>query len=727
MAGPPRDRLLVVLLVAVVTVPLAVGGSAALSPTAGGDSAHGESAVSGQPPQVTPTNDSTVHHRDPESVREFGNIFRLRSWLSNALVDRVIVSSIELEQGEYEAARSLVGDRYDDRLDQFVDVIGDTYTDDDDDDDDTFREVQRTQRNLTRTVETYEQTYDEYERAVENGNRTRARQKARTLSDAADRVRRYNETLVRDYQRLANQTGRPLDATIERVSTVAENVSRRQSAVEASLFTETELRVEADRTRISFTDPLTASGRLVTADGAPVANRTITVSVYTTEQTVRTDEFGRFDLSYRPRVVPVTRSSLNVTYRPDTDSEYRASNTTVDVTIEQVEGRLTVTADPDTVTYDDRVTVSTTLTVDGEPVANVPVRAAADRFDLGSTPLDEAGAATFRGRLPATVPAGPQQLTVRAGNASTAVTAPNATATLSVEATATTLSVERESVSADRVRVSGRLATDDGSPAANQPIQLRIDDDTSVTAVTGPDGRYSTAFQREGLATAADETVSVTAEYDGTGRNLDSARATRRIDVIVDGAGDAGPGGDDSDDGVLGGAVPGGILPGSGGPDIMGVALVAGLFVVLVALVVARRSLAPDASDTVSGESDSTSGDATDDAIPGPTADSAAASADGATAGLEMGPGWSFLEAGDEAAAIQYTYQDLRGTLAGSFGVAEANTHWEFYNACRDGGMETAQLQALRSVVEAYETVTFGEDPSVADPDAVLEAVDAQW
>jgi len=732
MVGHVRERAIAVLvLVAIIAVPATVSGSATLAPTSDATvpaSTDAPSALemSGPPAQVTPTNNSTVHHRNPEEVQEFGDIYRVRAWLSNDLFTRLSAGTIRLEQGQYEAARRVIGDGYNDRLDQFVDVAGQTYTDDDDDEPEAFRDVQRTQRNYTNTVEQYEQNYEQYERAIENDNRSRARREARQLSETATRVRALNRSVVDDYRQLANRTGNPLPASLDRITNVSQNISERQQRVERTLFTETELRLQPERTEISFVDPLTATGRLVTADGEPVANREITLEVYTRERTVRTDESGSFKLRYRPRAIPVTRSAVNVTYLPAAESEFRSSNASVDVAIKQVNGTLSTAVDPGTVAYGDQLAVDTTLTVDGEPVSDVRVRAEVDGSMVATRTLNESGGRLLRSQLSATVSPGRQQVTVTAGNETTAVTASNDTVALTVRETETTLTLERGSLSGDRVRVVGRLETARGEPASAQTVALRVQDGPTVTTATDDRGRYAVALQRSQLDPGPEANVQVTATFNGSGLNLNGSSVTRQIDISV-GNSSEGEGSAD-DQGPFGGLLTesglGGTLSDAGG-SLEGALLVAGLLVVLVGLVVARRSLISDgageAGDTDAESEPSDPATGATDASPEPEA------AGGSTGGLELAPGQSFLQSGEEVAALQYTYQHLRGQVAESFGVADADTHWEFFNACRDGGMEAAKLDALRAVVEAYETATFHEDPTVDGIDSLLEAVESNW
>ncbi|WP_135366267.1 hypothetical protein [Halosimplex halophilum] len=672
----------------------------------------GALAVQAGPRQA---DNETRQHDNPANVSEAGDLLDVRGWLSNRMLDRLSTGAVQLDQGQYERARSLVGDEFGSRLGQYVDVVGETETESDDDSDDPYRTTRRAQRNLTETVRAYDETFEDYEEAVEADNETAAREHARRLQRLASDVRRLNRTAIGGYQRLENQTGTDLDRATTSIETVAENVTERQQDVDMALFTETELAVSPASASIAYTDPLRASGRLTTAAGEPVADRAVRIRVAGRTHTVQTDDSGAFQLVYRPRTVRVDRSSLAVSYVPADTAPYLAANDSVAVDIEQVTADLTVEEATGTAAFGDRVGATARLAVDDRPVQGIPVRAAIGDTALGQTPSGEDGLASVNGSLPATVPAGDRSLSLTAGTNRSAVTADPATRTVRVQSTATNLTVTADQPTA-QIAVSGRLATVGGRPASGRAVEVAVADAVTETVRTGPEGAYTVAVDAGALGLADNETVTVRAQFDGEGTNLGGAAATTRLTYRNASAAGGANGGN--------GPLPGDLDPRDAPVSPLalgGLAALAVLFAVLLAL---RRRYAGDGDGSPDGPTPTPADDGPTEAANGGAEAGAAA---GAATGLDFGPAESFLGRGDRAAAVRYTYQHLRSHVAPEVGAAESDTHWEFVERCRADGMSDARLDAVRDLVEAYEAVEFR--PGAADPDAeaLLAAVTDEW
>ena len=71
-------------------------------------------------------NNSTVHHENPDDVRSEEDISRLEGWLAGRLSSRLGGSSVQIEQGQYQKARSVLGDDYNGLLSKYVEVTGQT-------------------------------------------------------------------------------------------------------------------------------------------------------------------------------------------------------------------------------------------------------------------------------------------------------------------------------------------------------------------------------------------------------------------------------------------------------------------------------------------------------------------------------------------------------------------------------------------------------------------------
>ena len=731
MVGRPREAMAVVLAFVLLVSAVPVGSTLASGTTTGDTGpapmtasfASGSGQSSGSALNLQ-TNNTTRQHDNPANVSRGGDLGAVRNWLSNRMLERLSDGAIQLDQGQYDRARSLLGDEFDSRLEQFVDVTGETDTDSDDDDSDPFEQTRERQRNLTDSVQEYEQTYDEYQDAVEANNETAAREYARELQRLSRDVRRQNRSVVTQYQRLENVTGADLTTAIDSIENVTTSVTERQAAVDDALFTQTVLAVDPETASISYTDPLAVSARLTTDSGEPVAERSIRVQIYDQVRTVRTDAEGRFQMTYRPRTIPVDRSQIRVLYRPADTSEYLAANDSVAVDIEQVTGTLSLTDPADEAAFGDRLEASATLTVDGQAVAGIPLSASLGSAELGSATSDQQGRASVVGSVPATVPAGDRSLTVSPSAPNAAVVADPVSEPVTVEMTATELTVEPDQQDSGTVVIDGTLATADGRPIPGQPVEVSVGETVTETVRTGPDGSYSLTLATTRLDVTEATTRTVRAAFDGTGTNLEPAEATTDATLRSPAVEGTPANADDS--------LPSRLVPDGADGSLFAIGGVASLVGLLLVLLVLRRRYTERAGTDASG--DPTGDDSS-------TADSGASGADAAAAGVigdstaqgpdttgpDFGPAESFLAAGDGAAAVTYLYQHLRSHVATEVDVAETDTHWEFFEAARRDGLDGERLDALRELVETYEAVEFR--PGAANPgaEALLTRVTAQW
>ncbi|WP_459191551.1 hypothetical protein [Halosimplex sp. J119] len=716
-----------VLLVVAGGVPATGAVVTAPQPSDGVTSPSGPSTLgvdAGSAPLAVQENNSTRQHDNPENVSGEGDLLGVREWLSNRMVERLSTGAVELDQGEYEQASSLVGDEYDSRLEQYVDVIGETDGESDDDSDDSFRQAQRSQRNLTDRVRSYEETYDEYQEAVEEGDEAAAREHARQLQDLASDVQRLNRTVVGQYGTLANRTGTDMTPAVTSIENVTENVTERQEEVDERLFTGTQLEVSPESATISYTDPLRATGRLTTEEGQPVADRTVPFRIANRTYTAETDADGRFQITYRPRTIRTDRPALQIRYDPENTAEYLASNDTVAVDVEQVMGTLSVEQATDEAAFGDRVNATARLTVDERAVQGVTIYAAADDVQLGHAITDGSGTTTARGRLPANVSDGDRSLTLSAGGPNRAVTADPVSESLTVRSTATDLTVDAAQTTGSTIAVNGTLATADGPATGGQPVEISVGDAVAETVTTGPNGSYSLETDGSQLNVTGKETVSVSASFDGSETNLDGSSATATVEYRAQSvaAGNAG-----SIRSLLLGYLPINDLPSAA---LVGLGALVVLLAVL--LVVRRRYTGGSGVDqSAMVTADPTGLDDSADPDPSPAADAAMVASNGGDPvvddQLDLAPAQSLLAAGDRAAAVRFAYQHFRGHVATDVGAAESDTHWEFFERCRADGMNGERLDAVRALVEAYEAVEFGPQATTSHAEDLIATVDAQW
>ncbi|WP_178917795.1 hypothetical protein [Natronomonas gomsonensis] len=650
----------VVALVVVSTATVAVGVST-LAVATDGD------AVVAQQTTATPTNNTTVQHERPDSVSQSGDSQRVSQWLEGRLSEQLQGSAIEISEGEYEQGQELLGDEYDSRLEQYVDVAGETEGTDDDDSAETFRETQQNQREFGETVQSYRETKDEYDEARANGNETRARAAARRLESLSENATILNRSLNRNYRTIANQTGRNFDQSEEAVETTTRNITSQQATVREQTFVTTQLTVETNGTRVAFDAPLGISGRVTTANGTAVGNQPARIVVFDRTYSIETDNEGRFEVAYRPVSLPVNASEVAVQFRPAATSPYLGSKQNVSVDVRQVTPTLAVSASPAEAGYGETVTTTATATVGNRSVPSLPLTATFG----GATRTRMTNASGRIGtdhRVPAAVSTGDQSISVRHGLANRAVGAITETATVSVTSTPTRLSVAAERVGG-RLEIEGRLRTESGTRIPDQSVSVAVGESVQ-TVETNESGWYRTSVRNvTGTADENASTVPVTARFDATGGNLQSSRAETTI------------------------AVPGsastGLLPWSEtvslaiGGGVVSLVLLAG------AVVWVRRD---DGVET--SEETAVTPESSDDRLGGPTPQQWIDDAE------------TTLVAGDHKGAAIATYAAVRAGLGQRIDLSDTLTHTEFLAVCGTE-IDDIDIEALSTVVDAYERATF--------------------
>lgn len=638
-------------------------------------------------------NNSTTHHVDPENTTEEGDLLQVRGWLSGQLAGQLSQSAIEINQGQYEAGRSLIGDQYDSRLKQLVDVTGETGSDEDDVLGETFGDTQRTQGDFSNTAEEYERTYEEYQEAVENENESAARRYARELQNTEERLQHLNRSLIENYTQLGNQTGIDFTEAVSSISNLSKNVSTRQARVIADTFTGTRLQVTGESALISYEDPLVASGQLVTEEGSPISGREVTLRIGEQMKQVRTDDDGRFSLQYRPRTIAADTGSLSIRYVPRTNSQYFGSNTSLAVTVEQVEANLTILALPSSTAFGDRFDVETRLTFNGEPVSDIPVEASFSGYQLEERVTATNGSSIVRGVIPASLRAGQQNLRVGVPLQGRAVTAAAVSTPVSVRSTNTTLSVQGERFDASSIRISGELTTENGLAVPEQGVLVSIGDSVQRSVETNQGGTYTLFINQSELPDGTNSSVVVSVAYNSQGTNLRSTSITDEIEFEpftesnVQGGNEGGTLPSENEQG----GNEGGTLPGGSPVVDLGLPVVVTATVGGVLLVLYRRY---DRSPRPNQEGGTR-----------PTGESTGRGEEKQQA-LDLSQGESLVDESPET-AILWAYHTLREYLAVLTGAEDSDTHWEFYQKCREQGIDQEQLSQLRELIEAYEAVRF--------------------
>ncbi|WP_348608946.1 DUF4129 domain-containing protein [Halobaculum rarum] len=679
MYGPPTVRAAVACLLLVVAASGAVAG-APIDSAAVGQSTLSGNAILQQETPVDQRNNSSVRHEDPDAADGQGDTERVRSFLASSLGERLEGSVINLSQGEYERARGMLGDEYDEDLGKFVDVAGDT---EGGTGGDAFESAVERQREYVNRTQSYRETKAEYREAIEAGNETRARELARELARTAAAVNRTGENLTASYTAIENATGANMSREERTVRTISANISADAAAVTQSTFVSTRLTLSADRESASFLDPLELTGRLMTENGSPVSNRSITLSVGDRTIDVRTGENGSFSTAYRPTTLPLDRERLSVRYAPDDGSVYLPSTATVPIAVQQVTAAVDVDG-PETAAFGEQITVRGSVAAEDVPVSGVPVRVTLGDAVLGTVRTDDAGEYVLRTALPAGVDDGNRTLSATVALADRAVTSDAASDTIRVTSTDTRLRLNA-SMSGDAAAVSGRLTTVEGDAVAGRAIDVLLDGRVVATADTNASGAFSTTVSiPDSVPAGTSLTVRVT--FDGVGSNLDGASATATLSLPEGDDGGAGGAGDGASGGLLQAIVDGDAPIVLGAAALVAIAAAAAAFILL-------RGRGDDADPSTDG-------------APAKSASDTGGDAESTGALLEELAGRHLDES--PSVAVEIAFGVLRESVESRFDIDPSLTHREFAAACRERGLFDDRAGDLVALTDSYERAAFG-------------------
>lgn len=658
-----------------MVVGILLVAQAAMLPVAGLPSAEGDGTDSNNEwaapdtllgPQTTqqsePSNDTTVRHRDPETVDQEGDLAQVSDHLTGKLSQRLGDSAIHLEQDEYDRARSVLGEEYDSDLEKFVTVAGDT---DNQEAADSVEEATEQQRTFTNETEQYQNTREQYEQAKQEGDQQRARELARQLDRQAENVTQQGGALLESYESVESQTGTDLTEAKTATENVTRTVERQQAEIRAVEFTETRLQLSADREETSFLEPMTLDGHLHTANGTPVANETITLRVGQQHQQVETDASGEFSTVYRPRTVPLSRTTLAVAYLPDEASPYVGSNASVPMQINpQVTAEIDLDALPETAAYGDRIGVAGTVTAGNRTVAGIPVRVELGEIHVDTVRTDQQGSFDMVQTVPADLQTGEHSVVVAHTQTNRAVAAETSSTPITVTATETTLSSTAEQADEESVVVSGQLQTIDGAGVGGQPIEIRTAETNTTVVETNATGWYSATIPAE-----PDTTLAVEARFDDPSTNLAPSTATTQITLPPEER-----------------EVRESLVSFSAVWGIIGLTLIG--LIGLGAWYSRRRRNHHSRQEPIDT----------------PTSTTHTGSVDAQSVSL-LDSAESVLEE-DPNTAVTLAYGALRRALPPEETTAENLTHWEFYDTYRDVGAD--ESDSLRRVTERYEQAAYG-------------------
>ncbi len=665
----------------------------------------------------TPTDDNETQQENPDSVSdgEYGD--ETAAWLARTMGGRLENSSIALSNEQYEQAQSVLGDDYDKRLEQYVDVAGDTSSDTDDTAAREFEAARENQRNLTNEVQRYRQQYTAYQAARERGNERKARITARAMERTASNISDRSQELNRNFERIENTTSVDLSSGQTEINETTENVTATQAAIREETLVGTTLTVQARDSTASFSDPGTVSGQIRTENGSVIADEAVELRIGNQTQTVRTDSSGVFETQYRPRSARLGSQSVPVEYVPDADSVYLSDDTTFTIDVKQVTPNATSEIAPGTVGYGDRLNATASVTVESRGVDGVPVEFTVGDTVVARTTTGANGTATASTRAPASVNDGERVVVARVPYENRAIVGVQSETPVVVVETQTTLSVSASRTD-DGTLARGQLQTVAGDPVAGRPVRLQVGAGGTQLVETNRNGSFQTVLEYP----QNNETVTVTATYDEPSSNLGNATATT---TLAAGAGGGNPPvGSDSDSDLLIDTLVAILFGSDENPEVAfgngiigyswlpvlggGVALA----VVVGAWFIVSRRRQSQVNTTSSVEATEVSMSGSDQAT----------TPSNATSPTFADRVDTSLDSGDYDAAAMAAYTAVHDELAVKNGIDEGATHWELLQQSQEHGVPEERMADIETVVEAFETAAFA--PTSVDPSRAEAAVE---
>ncbi|MCU4974913.1 hypothetical protein OB955_19520 [Halobacteria archaeon AArc-m2/3/4] len=675
------------------------------------------------------TENETVRHQNPDEQQDDGDANAVRRWLESELSRQLGDSAVQLSEGDYETAREILGDDYQDRYAQYVEVEGEideeSATDSDEtgagDGDggageggegdqtadglpatstnDSFQEIAAEQEQLADLLEEFEETQADYYDAVQANDDERAHDLARDIEELAGQIEGRSENITVHFETLEEDTGADFTESKESIDRTNSDVQETREVITVEQFEPTVLTIEPDHdherdeTAISFLEPLEATGTVQTENGTPVASQNITLEIGAEgapfqrpeTRTVRTDETGSFALQYRPTTIPLSTTDLSIAYEPPRGSGYIGAETNVSVTVEQDEPTLSDLSSAETTAAYESVPVAGELSVDGVPVDNVTVD-----VGLGDEPIGNAtvsnGTLDGTATVPPTVPDGDHELTVQFAGADRALANATASTEITVLESESDLAVTAEQFDDEHVSVSGTLTTAAGEEIGGEPIELAVDDESVGTVSTDENGSFETVVALPvDPAEIEGESVELTASYEGDGTSI-APTATSAAATIAG-----------AESTLLSSQL------------LVGGVLVVALAGSLASLLWYRRRESDDARSVDRSEYTPTETPSGSEPKPDPEPVEPLLS-QAATALSEDRP----------EEAVRLGYAAVRREFQSRIEGSRSLTHWEFYRQYRGQESET---DSLRSLTELYERASYGVD-RVSDTDAatVLES-----
>ncbi|SIR76713.1 Carboxypeptidase regulatory-like domain-containing protein [Haladaptatus litoreus] len=629
---------------------------------------------------TTPNNSSQPRHQDPSKVQSEEELSELEQWMAGQLSSRLGDSTAKLSQSEYQSARSVVGDRYNNLLSKYVEVSGRTEGTKDDKRAKQFKNAQNNQENYADNVSEYRQTYNEYQQAKQNGNDEKARELARQLENSSNQIQRNGQDLTQNYQNLSNSTDANFTAETDTVENINSNISDQQAEIRAAEFTQTELSASDESSESSFIDPIIVSGELVDENGTALENETVQIQLGNGRvNNTTTDEDGEFSFLGRPTLLPLGEQSVMVRHVPNASSIYLGSNDTIQTDIQQVDPTITLFQSSKRAQFKKSVTVSGRVHVEDVSANGVPVVIRSGQTVLGVVKTDSDGRFTLSEPLPKSVLHGQKQISATVPLRDRALASTTTSAPLTVQPTNTRINLTGQAFDHRNISVQGNLTTAAGVAIPNETVVFRHNGSQIGTAKTDRNGTYNTQIHLPPkLAEKKDKSqLRLSAAYAGNQTSLNPSNAGLTVQF-------------DSESLFDGSAL---------------------IWISIVGLLsfIAMSGFAIQRSDwfSKSEEVDDSEQFIEEAVIESDTNEEVITTE--VTTSLLVDRAKTAVTEGNFQTSIEMAYAaGRRHFLSADDSISEAGqTHWEFYQMCEDKGFSDRQLEQLHELTQLYEQATF--------------------
>ena len=630
-------------------------------------------------------NNTTVRHRNPDDAESEDSSDALRRELAGRLSERLEGSTVNLTQGQYERARSLLGNDYDNLLSKYADVADETG---DEQSAERFRKAKEQQRAYTDGVATYQQKLDAYRKAKQKGNEERARALARELTRLSTHIAENASKLDQTYETIGQQTTINTTTVRQQTEITTQRIIQTQTEVAATEFVQTTLTVDQSKVHGSFSEELTITGQLKDTDDASIDAESVQLQVGSQQQTVELTADGRFSVNYRPTSVSLNKSTVTVRYLPEETSIYLGSNSTVDASLVQEEANVTVTRSPSQVTFGDAATIQGFVAVNDTRVPRLPVVVYIGDVRLGEAKTNSDGIFTVNRTLGLVPPTGNHSISVRSHSDDLAVRVDRTDGQVRVDKARPRLAGSVKRLNETRVRLTGQLTGPNGTPVSNQPVAVFVNESYVSQTQSGRDGNFTLSLD---TADVDDENVSaLTVRFTGQGANLAAAKMQVKVPTSSE---------------IAKSSKTGSPVDSLFSQSMIAFVLTCSLIGVAGAVTYVRGRKDEQVKPSQDG-SERHDSDAIVDAQPMfPSLDSA----------------HDAVRHGNTHLAVNSAYTAVRVRLTHALPVEKNSTHWQFFEQCV--GEKAVDEASLRELTSAYEQAKYGRE-AITEKMA-MEAIDA--